>query len=68
MATATSLAANKVNKPVRVVLDLKTCMEMFGKKLPFLGKYKVSKKYIFRFDLIINRLFYSRLVQQKKVC
>lgn len=41
MAAATALAAFKVNRPVRVVLDLKSNMEMFGKKFPYLGKYKV---------------------------
>ena len=39
---ATAIAAHKVNKPVRLVLDLKTNMEMFGKRFPYMGKYKVK--------------------------
>jgi len=55
IAAATALAANKVNRPVRLVLDLKTNMEMFGKKFPYLGKYKVidSHSYWFNYFEII---------------
>ena len=41
MAAATAIAARKVNRPVRVVLDMRSNMEMFGKRLPYLGTYKV---------------------------
>jgi xanthine dehydrogenase molybdopterin-binding subunit B len=41
LAAAAAIAANKVHRPVRVVLDMRTNMEMFGKRLPYLGTYKV---------------------------
>jgi xanthine dehydrogenase/oxidase len=41
VSAAAAIAAHKVNKPVRVVLDLRSNMEMFGKRLPYMGKYKV---------------------------
>ena len=41
ISVATAIAAHKVNRPVRVVLDLRSNMEMFGKRLPYMGKYKV---------------------------
>ena len=41
MAAATAVAVHKVNRPVRVVLDMRSNMEMFGKRLPYLGEYKV---------------------------
>lgn len=40
-AAACAVAANKLNVPVRIVLDIKTNMEMLGKRLPYYAKYKV---------------------------
>ena len=41
-ATAAAVAANKLNLPVRLRMDLRTNMEMLGKRLPYLVKYKAS--------------------------
>ncbi|XP_071749529.1 uncharacterized protein [Lepeophtheirus salmonis] len=41
LGAATTIAAHKCQRSVRVVLDLKTNMEMIGKRLPYLAKYKV---------------------------
>ena len=49
MAAAAALGAFKLNRPVRLVLDMKTNMELIGKRYPYLIKYNVS-------DLIMNRL------------
>ena len=42
VAAATAVAANKLGKPVRLVLDIETNMRMMGKRLPYLCQYKVS--------------------------
>ena len=42
MAAAAAVAANKLNKPVRMVLDIETNMKLMGKRLPYLCQYKVS--------------------------
>ncbi|XP_042858609.1 indole-3-acetaldehyde oxidase-like [Penaeus japonicus] len=42
VATATCLAARKVRKPVRTVLDMATCMTMLGGRDPFWSTYKVG--------------------------
>ena len=42
VAAACAVAAKKFNRPVRHVMDLKTNMEMFGKKMPYMTKYKVN--------------------------
>ena len=41
-ATACAVAANKLNLPVRLRMDLRTNMEMLGKRLPYLVRYKAS--------------------------
>ena len=40
VAAACAVAAAKLRRPVRMVMDLKTNMEMLGKRLPYLVKYK----------------------------
>lgn len=42
VALATSVAAWKVNKPVRFVMDLKSNMAFIGKREPYLFKYKAG--------------------------
>jgi len=42
VAAGAALAALKLNRPVRIVLDLETNMEMFGGRLPYLIQYKVG--------------------------
>jgi xanthine dehydrogenase molybdopterin-binding subunit B len=41
IAAACAVAANKLNRPVRLVMDLASNMRMVGKRLPYLAKYKV---------------------------
>ena len=41
VAAGAALAAIKLNKPVRIVLDVEANMEMFGGRLPYLVEYKV---------------------------
>ena len=38
LAAACALASKKFNRPVKLQLDLKTNMEMIGKRLPFLAR------------------------------
>jgi len=42
MACAAAVAANKMNRPVRIILDLKSNMRMYGKRLPYFAKYNVG--------------------------
>ena len=42
VAAACAVAAAKLRRPVRMVMDLKTNMEMLGKRLPYLVKYKAA--------------------------
>jgi xanthine dehydrogenase molybdopterin-binding subunit B len=42
MAAAAALGALKHDKPVRLVLDTKTNMELVGKRYSYLIKYNVS--------------------------
>ena len=44
IAGACAVAAKKVRKPVRLILDLQTNMEMFGKRNPYLFRYTVGEK------------------------
>ena len=44
MAAAAALGAMNLNRPVRIILDFRTNMEMIGKRYPYLIKYNVSKK------------------------
>ena len=41
-AAACAVAANKLNRPVRLRMDLRTNMELLGKRLPYLVKYTAS--------------------------
>ena len=41
-AAACAVAATKLNRPVRLAMDLRSNMEMLGKRLPYLTKYKAS--------------------------
>ncbi len=41
VAVATAVAAFKINKPVRMVLDIKSNMQSFGKRENYLAQYKV---------------------------
>ena len=42
VAASAALAAVKLNRPVRIVLDLEANMEMYGGRLPYLVQYKAS--------------------------
>ena len=42
VAASAAVAAVKLNRPVRIVLDVETNMEMYGGRLPYLIEYKVS--------------------------
>ncbi|XP_037075287.1 LOW QUALITY PROTEIN: indole-3-acetaldehyde oxidase-like [Pollicipes pollicipes] len=42
VAASAALAAVKLNRPVRIVLDIETNMEMFGGRLPYLIQYKAG--------------------------
>ena len=41
-AAAAAVAAVKTNRPVRLSMDLTSNMEMLGKRLPYLAKYKAA--------------------------
>ena len=42
--TAASVAANKLQRPVRLWLPLENCMKMLGKRNQYLFDYKVSTR------------------------
>ena len=42
VAAAAAIAASKLHRPVRLIMDLKSNMELMGKRFPFLTKYNVS--------------------------
>ena len=42
VAAACAVAATKLRRPVRMLMDLRTNMEMLGKRLPYLVQYKAS--------------------------
>ena len=39
VAAACAVAATKLRRPVRIVMDIRTNMEMLGKRLPYLVQY-----------------------------
>ena len=43
-ATAASVAANKLQRPVRLWLPLEVCMKMLGKRNQYLFDYKASNQ------------------------
>lgn len=43
VAAAAAVAASALRRPIRIVLDLQTNMEMLGKRCPYLFQYSVSK-------------------------
>jgi len=47
IAAATALAAQKLRKPVRTVLDIKSNFQLVGKRWPYLVKYNVSWHFLF---------------------
>jgi len=42
LASAAAVAANKLNKPVRLWVDMEDNMRMFGKRTPYLFDYKIG--------------------------
>ena len=42
IAAACAVAANKFGHPIRVILDLRTNMEMIGKRQPYNAKYQAT--------------------------
>ena len=67
VAGASAVAANKLNKPVRLIVDLQSCMRMFGKRLPYYAKYQVNFVNCFHSQLHYHALCSSRLVSMTKV-
>jgi len=41
VAAVAALAAYRLNQPVRLIMDLKSNMELMGKRFPYLTKYQV---------------------------
>lgn len=41
VAAAAAVAAVHLNRPVRLIMDLKSNMELMGKRFPYLTKYQV---------------------------
>ncbi len=56
VAGACAIAANKVNRPVRLVLDIQTNMEGFGKRVPYLFNYTVMHQH-FPIGLLYSTLW-----------
>jgi xanthine dehydrogenase/oxidase len=42
VAAAAAVAVNKLKKPIRLVMDIRSVFETFGKRHPFLGKYQAG--------------------------
>jgi len=42
LASAAAVAANKINKPVRLWVDMEDNMRMFGKRTPYIFDYKIG--------------------------
>ncbi len=51
VAAAAAIAASKLNKPVRLIMDIKSNMELMGKRFPYLAKYNVSLEETFLYKL-----------------
>ncbi len=43
-AAAAAIAASRLRRPVRIVMDLKQQMESVGKRLPYMAKYRVGSQ------------------------
>ncbi len=46
VAAGCAVGAYTANRPVRVVLDMETNMQMIGKRLPYLMRYEVLKLFV----------------------
>lgn len=57
LAVACALAAKNLRRPVRTVLDLKTNMELVGKRWPYLVKYNVIFFIFFIFTTFVSWTF-----------
>ena len=49
-----AICANKLNRPVKLVMDLKSTMETYGKRAPYLLKYKVNHFIIVRVERLVS--------------
>ncbi len=47
VAAGCAVGAYAANRPVRVVLDMETNMQMIGKRLPYLMRYEVRLNYLY---------------------
>ena len=56
-AVAVSLAAHRLGKPVRLVMDLATTLEVSGKRLPFLARYKATVGPDLKLSSVVIKLF-----------
>ena len=54
---AVSLAAHRLGKPVRLVMDLATTLEVSGKRLPFLARYKATVGPDLKLSSVVIKLF-----------
>ena len=54
---ACSLAAHRLGKPVRLVMDLATTLEVSGKRLPFLARYKATVGPDLKLSSVVIKLF-----------
>ena len=58
VAAAAAIAASKLNKPVRLIMDLKSNMQLMGKRFPYLAKYNVRiTKYLVEFYITRSNNF-----------
>lgn len=58
MAAAAALGAMNLNRPVRIILDFRTNMEMIGKRYPYLIKYNAGVTPEGKLEFV-SLLFYS---------
>lgn len=54
VAAACSIAAAELGKPVRIHLDLNSCMTLVGGRMPYYCKYKVCFIYFKNFELNLS--------------